>query len=240
VPLDLADLDARARAAAAATGMAADTLIVDLVPSVRSTGLPPFAPALHLSMSALQVRLVGNAASLVVVDPATVERTTVAPRSLMVGGISIPVSTARTASANLALGSLLVAAVLFLVLLRTTPAGEDAEIMSRYGSLLVAVQPMVAPAGRPLVDVPEFATLAKIAERYGLLVLHWTRSGVGTFVVQDESTTYRFRASADTRRHAPKWTALDAPCSVEDPAGPSTALKQLDARTATGDAGLIR
>jgi hypothetical protein len=52
---------------------------------------------------------------------------------------------------------------------------------------------MPAPQGRPVIDVTTFATLAKLAERYGLLVLHWTRSGVETFVVQDENITYRYR-----------------------------------------------
>ena len=48
------------------------------------------------------------------------------------------------------------------------------------------------PAGRSL-DVPDFATLAKLAERYGLLVMHWSRTDVDTFVVQDDGTTYRYR-----------------------------------------------
>ena len=52
---------------------------------------------------------------------------------------------------------------------------------------------MTAPPGQPVVDVTEFAMLAQLTERYGLLVLHWTRSGVETFVVQDEGTTYRYR-----------------------------------------------
>jgi len=39
----------------------------------------------------------------------------------------------------------------------------------------------------------DFATLAKLAERYQLLVLHWSRSDVETFVVQDQATTYRYR-----------------------------------------------
>jgi len=42
----------------------------------------------------------------------------------------------------------------------------------------------------------DFATLAKLAERYQLLVLHWSRSDVETFVVQDQATTYRYRTGA--------------------------------------------
>ena len=58
---------------------------------------------------------------------------------------------------------------------------------------------MPAPQGRQVIDVTTFPTLAKLAERYGLLVLHWNRSGVETFVVQDESITYRYRAGTDAR-----------------------------------------
>ena len=49
-----------------------------------------------------------------------------------------------------------------------------------------------------MVDVPDFAALAKLAERYGLLMMHWTRSGIDTYVVQDEGTTYRFRPAVST------------------------------------------
>lgn len=37
------------------------------------------------------------------------------------------------------------------------------------------------------------ATLVKLAERHGPLVLHWSRADVDTFIVQDEATTYRYR-----------------------------------------------
>lgn len=57
---------------------------------------------------------------------------------------------------------------------------------------------MSAPQGRPVIDVTTFPTLAKLAERYGLLVLHWNRSGVETFIVQDENITYRYRAGAES------------------------------------------
>ncbi|WP_024285452.1 signal peptidase I [Cellulomonas sp. KRMCY2] len=197
VRLDLVALEARAQAAALATGMPADQVTVDVVASVQSGDLPAFAPALHLLLSDLQLRLVGDASALTVVDAAVVDRVAETPRSIAFGNVSISVATGRAVSGWLALGSLLVAAALIVALRRMSLPGEDAEIRNRYGSMIVVVQPMVTPAGRPVVDVPEFATLAKIAERYGLLVLHWTRSGVGTFVVQDEGTTYRYRASVD-------------------------------------------
>jgi hypothetical protein len=74
------------------------------------------------------------------------------------------------------------------------PSGrEGAAIRSRYAPLLIQVQPMPAPTGRPIVDVVDFPTLAKLAQRYGLLVMHWSRADVETFMVHDEGTTYRYR-----------------------------------------------
>jgi len=63
-------------------------------------------------------------------------------------------------------------------------------------ALLLPVAPMPTPAGRPVVGVTEFRSLVRLAERYDLLVLHWTRSGVDTFVVQDDATTFRYRTGS--------------------------------------------
>ncbi len=82
-----------------------------------------------------------------------------------------------------------------------------------------------------MVDVREFAKLARLAERYGLLVLHWSRSDVQTFLVHDDSATYRDRtgtarrtirslrtppAPPDNRLYATKGTA---PTSVDSGGG---------------------
>ncbi|WP_035782117.1 hypothetical protein, partial [Arthrobacter sp. H14] len=47
------------------------------------------------------------------------------------------------------------------------------------------------PAEPVSIGVTTFVTLAKLAERYGRLVLHWTRSDSEIFIVQDENTIYR-------------------------------------------------
>lgn len=72
---------------------------------------------------------------------------------------------------------------------------------------------MSAPQGRPIIDVTTFSTLAKLAERYGLLVLHWARSCVETFVVQDENITYRYRAGTETISSEPPAPTRKQPCS---------------------------
>jgi hypothetical protein len=121
-------------------------------------------------------------------------------RTIGVLGRNATVATARTLSTILLLTALLGALALALITRRSAPGSEGAGIRRRYAPLLVSVQPMPAPPGRPMVDVADFATLARLAQRYGLLVLHWARSEVETFVVQDEGTTYRYRTNANANK----------------------------------------
>lgn len=44
-----------------------------------------------------------------------------------------------------------------------------------------------------MIDVNEFSSLAQIAQMNASPVLHWSRSGVDTFVVEDDGATYRYR-----------------------------------------------
>ncbi len=57
--------------------------------------------------------------------------------------------------------------------------------------------------------------LARLAERYGPLVLHWTRSDIETFIVQDDPTTYRYRTQAGTTSAGP---VTETPTSPDAPA----------------------
>lgn len=218
VRLDLSALQARAQAAAVATGIAADTVAVKVVPDIRSAGSGPFRPELALTMDPLKLTLSGEASALVVKDSGSTAIPSHGPRQLELRGLALPVTTARLASLLLALLSLVTGALVLLIQRRTAPASEAADIRQRYASLLVAVQPMPNAPGRPVVDVTDFLTLAKLAERYGLLVLHWSRSDIETFVVQDEGTTYRYRSGdgqldgdAEIEHTDPAATAVPAP-----------------------------
>jgi hypothetical protein len=110
-------------------------------------------------------------------------------------GRRIPLSTAALLAAVLLAGSAASGTVLLLRRRRARNDSEADRIKKRHAPLLVPVAPMPVAAGRPVVDVVDMTTLAKLAERYGLLILHWSRSGVETFVVQDQNTTYRYRAT---------------------------------------------
>jgi signal peptidase I len=192
--LNLAQLEARAHAAAAVTGVPADQLTVTVVPTVHLAAGGSFAPSLPLTLTPLVLSYNGAAKALTVTAATTQPHQVVVPHNLHLPlGRSITVPAARTLSAGLLLAAVLTAAAVAGLARRSPANTEGARIRGRYAPLLVAVQPAPTPAGRPLVDVGEFSTLVRIAERYGLLILHWSRSDVETFVVQDDATTYRYR-----------------------------------------------
>jgi hypothetical protein len=198
VRLDLKSLEAKAQAASAATGMPPGNVAVALIPQVKTDQGAEFNPELKLNLTPLQLTLAGGEQSLVATDTSTVQQTALAPRTLGINGWDITAATARVISVVLLLAALTTAAIVIVFARRTAPSDEAAAIRRRYAAQLVRVHPMPAPQGRPVIDVTTFATLAKLADRYGLLVLHWTRSGVETFIVQDESTTYRYRPTANS------------------------------------------
>jgi hypothetical protein len=87
------------------------------------------------------------------------------------------------------------AALAFLA--RRPVSSEPERIRRNYARLLLPVEPLVQAPGHRIIDVTDFTTLARLAERYGLLVLNWNRSGIETFVVQDDGVTYRYRVAAE-------------------------------------------
>ncbi len=197
VRLDLATLDAKAQAASAVTGLPAGPLTIALTPRVTSATGTEFQPELKLSLTPLQLALTGGPDSLTITNTTTTQQATMVPRMIAWNVVGISAAAARVVSAVLFLAGLAIGVVIVLFARRTAPAGEGSVIRRRYAALLVRVHPMPAPQGRPVIDVTTFPTLAKLAERYGLLVLHWNRSGVETFIVQDENITYRYRAGSN-------------------------------------------
>jgi hypothetical protein len=198
VSLDLPALEDRSQAAAAVIGLPADPLTIAVVPRVTGTDGRSFAPPLRLILTPKQLVLAGDPTTLTVHDGAGAPGTAAVPRTLTLLGRQLTVAGARTLATAVTLLAGLAALGLALLARRTAPTSESAAIRRRYAPLLLPVHPMPTVAGHPVVDVTTFATLAKLAERYGLLVLHWTRSEVHTFIVQDESTTYRYRAGEGT------------------------------------------
>ncbi len=226
VSLDLNALDARAEAAAKVTGLSIAQLTMRVVATVGTGSGRGFQPALPLTLSPLVLTGPADPKALTVIDATTAEASGRMSRTLKLGRYSLSAATARNVSASL-LSLVLVGAGLLCILAgRTLPGSEGASIRRRYSPMLVPVEPVSTPPGRPIVDVPEFAALARLAQRYGPLVLHWTRSDVETFIVQDDATTYRYRTGAVETPPEAAPTSLDAlpvPRSSADEPGPAGA-----------------
>lgn len=204
VRLDLPALEARASAAAEVTGLPAENLTVTVVPTVTTPDGDPFSRSLALTLSPLALAPAADATTLMTEGATAGDGARPQPRTLDLLGFALTADFARLLSVATGGLAALAAAALLVLAWSVAPRTESDAIRRRYASLLVPVQPMPAPAGRPVVDVTAFATLATIAERYGLLVLHWTRSGVETFVVQDEGITYRYRTGVGVSTDDPE------------------------------------
>lgn len=198
VTLDLNALEARAKAAAEVTGIPQSQVATSVVATVHTASAPDFDASLAFILTPLQLTPVaGNGAALTVKDTTSVRHNATVEREVSLLGHAFSVRSIRL----LAMVLLLLAiggAALLLLLGRCRPVTSEAErIRRRYSRLLLPVEPLVKAPGHRIIDVTDFTTLVRLAERYGLLVLHWNRSNIETFVVQDDSVTYRYRVGAD-------------------------------------------
>lgn len=212
VRLDLDALQARADAGAKATGTSAGELDVAIVPRITTATGTPFTPALKLKLTPTALTVAAD--TLVVKEAAPKAASTLVPQSLRVGGRNlVRVSTARTVSAVLLLGSLLAIAFL-LTARRYRPVAEDEDIRRRYRPLLIEVMPPAPPTDRQVVQVTEFRTLVRLAERYSLLITHWSTGDSTMFAVQDDAATYWYGTGSGTW---PEQTATVVPSVAQSP-----------------------
>ncbi|VXC48086.1 Signal peptidase I [Arthrobacter sp. 9AX] len=200
VSLDLKSYDAKAKAASAVTGEAASQIAVKVVAQVKTSSGADFRPELTLSLTPLRLALANGEKDLTVTRSNTVQHAVVVPRTVGISNWTITAATARAVSGILLVAALAGGAVVVVFSQRSAPRDEGAAIRRRYAARLVSVQPMQLTQGRPIIDVATFPALAKIAERYGLWILHWGQSGPETFVVHDENTTYRYQTTENHRR----------------------------------------
>ncbi|GAA2009599.1 hypothetical protein GCM10009818_21960 [Nakamurella flavida] len=190
-PLDLRDVQARADAAAEAIGIPTGTLTLTLTPSVTSPGVPALTAPVPFEVTPLvfvpATGRIPTVADVVPGAPTTITHT------LGVGAVRIPVVVVRWIALLLLVAGI-AGAVFSRTLLRREPPLSPADLIRRqHGAVLAEVRPMPTPTDRHIVDVTDFATMAKLARRVGLLVMHWTRSGVHTYLLIDDTTAYRYR-----------------------------------------------
>ena len=189
--LDLKALVARADAAAEAIGTArGGSVTVALTARVTSPGLATLSAPITLEVNSLQMAL-GSNSQLRTDNSSATASTTVVPREI--GILGLTASQARSYAILGILAAGVIIAVIFLAVRRKTPLRTRVQIERRYPQLLVHVEPMPSPPGKPVVNVDNFPALVKLAERYGQMILTWQRPDADDFVVRDEGITYRYR-----------------------------------------------
>lgn len=196
--LDLAAVQDRADAAAAATGLPGGPVTVRIAPSVVGDDGAVFAPVLELRLDPLVLSLPGGPDSLSVVESAAGSSSEVVPGTLSVAGADVTVDAARRLGGVLLLASVLAVAVVAVAARRTRPRDEAEGLRRRWASRLVEVRDAPPTTGRTCVDVTGPAALARVADRSGLPILHGSGPDGDAFLVHDDTVSYRYLVA-----HAP-------------------------------------
>ncbi len=198
--MDLRRLEERAALVARQTEMPFDGLTVELVAVVRS-GEDTWAPAVALALTAQQLRLTGEPSTLVVTDASGSDAAAAAavptPQSRLDALLGW-----RPDALLVGLALTMTAAGATVVVRRRQEEDEADRACRRLGRLLLDVRPPDL-SGLRVVDVDGPDALARLAERYGLLVLHWTDAAGHVFLVSDEATAYRWGTGERTHVAVP-------------------------------------
>ncbi|MFI6076975.1 signal peptidase I [Actinoplanes sp. NPDC051343] len=193
VGLDLTAIQRRVEAAAKAIELDPGTVTVGLYPVVKTPDGGTYSASLGLALNPMTLTLSeGSLKNVSTPSKETLLRT--------IGFFGHPFMTAGRARAMGSLLLLLGAAggiIIALFARRAGPVRTREEIERRYPTLLVPVEPMMSPPGKPVVNVGNFPALVKLAERYGQMILTWRRPDADDFVVRDEGITYRYRVPLD-------------------------------------------
>lgn len=225
VQLDLTALERRARAAGEAIGTDLGQITIAVIAQVRHSDGTLFEPQIPLTLAPLQLSLANGPASLVVDRSGTAGGSTVVDRRIGAFGYDVlTAGQARRYAVYLILAALLGAAIVAAAALRHVPLRTREQIEGRYPHLIVPVEPMASPPGKPIVMVDTFPALVKLAEKYGQMILTWRRpDGSDDFVVRDDGITYRFRITPEA---AP--AAASLPEAAPPPLPETTAEKEVE------------
>jgi signal peptidase I len=235
IRLDLNALDRLGAAAARATGISMTPLTVSVVVTAHAAGVKDFNAILPLTLTPLILTpAAGNGAPHLTVSNSTSRsRPATVPNVLHLAGRPASVTTLRGLSILMLLAAAAGGASVLLLLRRAAAASEGDRIRRRYAPLLVTVEPINSPPDRPVIDVTEVAALVRLADRYGLMMLQWTDSGVDTFLVHDDNTTFRYRTGPRPARSAPTGAA---PGQHPPPSDTPHYIHQIAAGSASGGA----
>jgi signal peptidase I len=191
--LDLTALDRRVNAGAKAIGIDPGAVTILIQAGVTSPSAAGYSASFQLGLTPLMLTFASGSLN---------NQSPTAPQILN-RGVGLPghpvmtASKARTTAVLLLLLALSGGVIVTLFARRSATVRTRAEIERRYPQLLVHVEPMASPPGKPVVNVDNFPALVKLAERYGQMILTWRRPEADDFVVRDEGITYRYRVALD-------------------------------------------
>ncbi|MFC4065588.1 S24 family peptidase [Actinoplanes subglobosus] len=195
VGLDLNMLQQIATDAGLAIGADMGAITVTVTAQVEHGDGTSFKPAISLNLTPLQLTLAGVPDSLNVDSSSVNSGSTHQARQIGAFGYDLlTAADARRYAVYLLLVALIGAGIIATMALRHVPLRTRTQIQRRYPHMLVPVEPMASPPGKPVVIVDTFPALVKLAEKYGQMILTWTRpDGADDFVVRDEGILYRYR-----------------------------------------------
>ncbi|MEU4621673.1 DUF5305 family protein [Actinoplanes sp. NPDC023801] len=195
IQLDLPSLDQLVAEAGKAIGVDMGPTTLAITARVRHGDGSTFEPQVSFSLAPLQFTLVGSPEALAVDRSSTPAGTSVQDRRIgAFGYYPLTAAEARKYAVYLILVALIGAGIVAWMALGHVPLRTRTQIQRRYPHLIVPVEPMASPPGKPVVTVDTFPALVKLAEKYGQMILTWTRpDGADDFVVRDEGILYRYR-----------------------------------------------
>ncbi|MFN2640600.1 MAG: signal peptidase I [Actinomycetota bacterium] len=200
------------------TGMRTSSYDLALVPSVDVTGIvegkpirATFAPRLPLQLDRLMLRTLPVATSAGTsneppADPlepsqqGSVDVGKAIGRRVAIGPIRLDARAARRAGIASALACIIALAFAGYRGRARDETREDeaTRILRRYRQWIVPVASPSARSGDPIVDVTSMASLLRLADRYGRMILHEEGVQRPAFFIEDEGTTYRYVTRAAT------------------------------------------
>jgi hypothetical protein len=195
VQLDLASLEQLAINAGKAIGVDMGTITLAITAQVQHADGRAFEPQVSFNLAPQQFVPAGDLTTRKVDQATSGAMESVHDRQIGAFGYNVVTAAqARKYALLLLLAALISAGVIAAMALSRAPLKTRVQIQRRYPHLIVPVEPMASPPGKPVVTVDTFPALVKLAERYGQMILTWTRpDGADDFVVRDEGILYRYR-----------------------------------------------
>jgi hypothetical protein len=200
--LDLAGLSDLVTKMQRMTGSGTSTFSLRVVPRVELTGRvgsepvdTTFAPQFSLLLDQVSLRPDSpddGSSPLVVREAET--GTTLVPRNIALGRLSLSGEGAR----RLAVLGLIVSIAALVATLATSDRrrarNEHARIASRLGDRVITIPAAPAIEAGCVTDLADVESLARVAERYDRVVLHWRDGTAHVYLVEEGSTAFRYRS----------------------------------------------